>query len=287
MQKENINARKLSVFTYFFILSCVVGITILFVKELNISSGFDEILYQKDIQSNVEQENKYYIKKIKDEYGIIVTFGESEKGFLSAVDANIQYDEFIANNNIKSIYDALKKYPKDVFDIFTKEKYSLYILLVSEFNDNNIALASKNSLNQYRIYLSNNENFERAFHHEFFHILEYYMSDRTKFLYSSWNEYNPIGFQYVDNVSRLTDEYVYNNYFTDEQNKDSYFVTKYSKVSPKEDRSELFAEMMTINKNMSYLKKGSRIREKVDYLVNEIYENISISDFYFSKYVDN
>ena len=47
MQKDNTNARKLSVFTYLIILICVVAITILFVKELNISPGFEEILYQR------------------------------------------------------------------------------------------------------------------------------------------------------------------------------------------------------------------------------------------------
>ncbi|MBO5476594.1 MAG: hypothetical protein J6A15_02420 [Clostridia bacterium] len=286
MQKDNTNARKLSVFTYFLILSCVVAITILFVKELNISPGFEEILYQKDIESNVELENRYYIKKIKEEYGINITFGESEKSFLTSVDASVQNDINIVNNNLKTIYSALQKYPDDVFDIFKDEKYSLYILLVSHFNDNNIALASKNTLNQYRIYLSNDEKFERAFHHEFFHILEYYMADRTKYLYNSWNSYNPIGFKYESNISRLTDQYVYNNYLTDEENKDAYFVSKYAKTSAKEDRAEIFAEIMTLNKNVSYLKNGNKLREKVDYLLNEVYENISISDFHFSSYIN-
>lgn len=286
MQKDNTNARKLSVFTYSLILTCVVAITILFVKELNISPGIEEILYQKDIESNVELENKYYIKKIKDEYGINITFGESEKSFLTSVDANVQYDINIVNNNIKTIYTALKKYPEDVFDIFKEEKYTLHILLVSHFNDNNIALASKNTLNQYRIYLSNDEKFERAFHHEFFHILEYYMADRTKYLYNSWNLYNPQGFEYESNILRLTDQYVYNNYLTDEENRDAYFVSKYAKTSAKEDRAEIFAEIMTLNKNMSYLKKGNNIREKVDYLLNEVYENVSISDFHFSSYIN-
>ena len=43
---------------------------------------------------------------------------------------------------------------------------------------------------------------------------------------------------------------------------------------------------MTLNKNMSYLKRGNNIREKVDYLLNEVYENVSISDFHFSAYIN-
>ncbi|MGN1013074.1 MAG: hypothetical protein ACI4ON_04520 [Clostridia bacterium] len=286
MQRKAIRKRKLSVFTYFIIFIIIVGITSLTIKELDISSGFEEILYQKDIKSNVEQENKYYINKIKNEYGIIIGYGEEEKSFVNSVDANIQYDINIVNNNVKVIYNALKKYPKDVFDIFKNEKYSLYILLVSSFNDNNIALASKNTLNQYRIYLSNDANFERAFHHEFFHVLEYYMSDKIKYLYSSWNLYNPMNFEYNEDISKLTDENVYNKYSSEEENKNAYFLTKYSKVSAKEDRAEIFAELMMLNKKESYLKNGTTIRTKINYLINEIYENISISNFHFSTFLN-
>ena len=286
MQRRAIKKEKLSIFTYFFIFSCIVGITVLVYNELAISNGFEEIVYQKDIESNVEQENKYYINKIKNEYGIIIGYGEEEKSFISSVDANIQYDLNIANNNIKIIYEALKKYPDDVFDIFKDSDYSLHISLVSSFNDNNIALASKNNLNQYRMYLSNDVNFERAFHHEFFHILEYYMADRVKYLYYAWNSYNPSGFEYEEDVTKLTDEFVYSKYATEEENKHTYFLTKYSKVSPREDRAEMFADLMMINKKEGYLKNGTNIDNKINYLINEIYENISIGYFHFSDYFD-
>ena len=286
MQRRAIKKEKLSIFTYFFIFSCIVGITVLVYNELDISNGFEEILYQKDIESNVEQENKYYINKIKNEYGIIIGYGEEEKSFISSVDANIQYDLNIANNNIKIIYEALKKYPDDVFDIFKDSDYSLHISLVSSFNDNNIALASKNNLNQYRMYLSNDVNFERAFHHEFFHILEYYMADRVKYLYYAWNSYNPSGFEYEEDVTKLTDEFVYSKFATEEENKHTYFLTKYSKVSPREDRAEMFADLMMINKKEGYLKNGTNIDNKINYLINEIYENISIGYFHFSDYLD-
>ena len=286
MQRKAVRKEKLSIFTYFLIFSCFVGITILLYKELNISNGFEEILYQKNIESNVEQENKYYINKIKNDYGIIIEYGEDAKSFLSSVNANVQNDINIVNNNIKIIYNALKKYPNDVFSIFKNDGYNLHILLVSNFNDNNIALASKNSLNQYRIYLSNDIDFERAFHHEFFHILEYYMADKVKYLYYAWNSYNPSGFNYEEDVSKLTDEFVYNKYATEDENSNTYFLTKYSKVSPREDRAEIFAELMMINKKEGYLKKGTNINAKVNFLLNEIYENISISSFHFSTFLD-
>lgn len=286
MRKSLAVRRKLSVFTYTFILSCVVLVTVLFFKELNLTSDFEEILYQRDIESNVIQENKFYIKKIKEEYGINIVYGDTAKNFMPQVDANSQDDNNIANNNIKAIYQSLKKYPSDVFDIFKEENYSLYIVLVSNFNDSNIAIASKNQLNQYRIYLSNNEKFERSFHHEFFHVLEYYMAQNVKYLYHSWNSYNPYGFKYEPNISNLTDDFVYDKLASDEQNKKAYFLSKYAKTAEKEDRAEIFAELMVIPKFEIYVTRGSKIREKIDYLMNEIHENISISDFYFSDYLN-
>ncbi len=286
MQRKVIRKRKLSVFTYFIIFVFMAGLTVLTIKELDIASGLEEILYQKDVISSIEQENKYYINKIKKEYGITIGYGQEEKSFLSSVNANVQEDVNIVNNNLKMIYSAFKKYPSDVFDIFKEEKYSLYILLVSNFNDNNLALASKNTLNQYRVFLSNNENFERSLHHELFHVLEYYMSDKVKFLYYAWNSYNPTNFKYEQNIDKLTDEYVYNKYLAEDKNNTSYFLTKYSKVSAKEDRAEIFAELMMLNKKEGYLKRGGNINQKINYLINEIKENISISNFHFSTFIN-
>lgn len=279
MQEKVIRKRKLSVFTYFAIFVFIAGLTVLTIKELDITSGLEEILYQKDVISNIEQENKYYINKIKKEYGITIGYGEEEKSFLSSVNANVQEDLNIVNNNIKIIYNALKKYPSDVFDIFKEEKYSLYILLVSNFNDNNIALASKNTLNQYRVFLSNNENFERSLHHELFHVLEYYMLDKVKFLYYAWNSYNPINFKYEQNIEKLTDEHVYNKYLTEDKNSNSYFLTKYSKVSAKEDRAEIFAELMIATKKLPYLEEGQNIKKKANKIDESILENVTTSKF--------
>lgn len=286
MQRRAVRRGKLSVFSYFIIFVLIIGITAITLKELNVNSPIGEVLYQKDITSNTQTENRYYINKIKKDFGIVIEYGENEKNVLNSVNANVQEDEFVVNNNLKIIYEALKKYPSDVFDIFKGGKYSMYIILVSGFNDNNIALASKNSLNQYKMFLSNNENFERSFHHEFFHVLEYYMSDKVKYLYHSWNSYNPTNFEYNSDVSVLSSEYVYNKYATDEENANAYFVTKYSKTSEKEDRAELFANLMMLSKKEGYLKNGSNIKNKINYLINEIYENISISSFHFTSYIN-
>jgi hypothetical protein len=153
-----------------------------------------------------------------------------------------------------------------------------------KFQNDNLALASRNNLNEFRIYISNAQKFERAFHHEMYHILEYYMKDNTKNIYTNWNELNPNGFKYENDTNKLTKDYVYdsNSYVED----NTYFVTKYSKCSEKEDRAEIFAEIMTMNKKQKYLDYNQNIRKKVDLIAYTIGNNItSINDFYFSRFI--
>ncbi len=75
MQRRAVRRGKLSVFTYFLIFVVMVGVTALTIKELDIHSGIEEVLYQKDTSSSVIAENKYYINKIKNEYGITIGYG--------------------------------------------------------------------------------------------------------------------------------------------------------------------------------------------------------------------
>ena len=130
MSQDNGERRNLSVFTYSFIFICVVLVTILFVKEINVSSDFEDILYQKSLQDTVEQENKYYINKIKDEYGINIIYGNDEKNFINSINAQPQYDINIANNNIKIIYESLKKYPYNESGFLEKRSQEKPLLIL-------------------------------------------------------------------------------------------------------------------------------------------------------------
>ena len=103
MQRRAVRRGKLSVFSYFIIFVLIIGITAVTLKELNINSPIGEVLYQKDIATNTQTENRYYINKIKKDFGIVVEYGENEKNILNSVNANVQEDEFVVNNNLKII----------------------------------------------------------------------------------------------------------------------------------------------------------------------------------------
>lgn len=283
---ENKSPKRLSIITDIILLIPIIFATIIVIKAFKIPSLDDEateVLSLETQNQTVSQENEYYIKKIKNEFGINVAFGKNVESFAKRVDATAQYDENIINNNIKIIYKALEKYPIEVFDMSLSKENPIYIMMVDKFENNNLALASRNNLDEYRIYISNTEKLERAFHHEMYHVLEYYMSKSGKKLYNEWANLNPKDFQYNEDTSKLTKDYVYDKESEDVTN--SYFLTKYSKATEKEDRAEIFAEIMTLKNAPVYLKSDCNIRKKVDSIKNTLDNEITYSDFYFSKYI--
>lgn len=283
---ENKSPKRLSIITDIILLIPIIFATIIVIKAFKIPSLDDEateVLSLETQNQTVYQENEYYIKKIKNEFGINVAFGKNVENFAKRVDATAQYDENIINNNIKIIYKALEKYPIEVFDMSLSKENPIYIMMVDKFENNNLALASRNNLDEYRIYISNTEKLERAFHHEMYHVLEYYMSKGGKKLYNEWANLNPKDFQYNEDTSKLTKDYVYDKESEDVTN--SYFLTKYSKATEKEDRAEIFAEIMILKNAPVYLKSDCNIRKKVDSIKNTLNNEITYSDFYFSKYM--
>jgi len=278
--------KKLSIITDTIFFLFVVLIFVLLVQKLDLPSynEYEETMAQFNSKNfkSVEEENEVYIKKIKNDFGIIVLYGKDVADYASSVNAVEQYDESIVNKNLKQIYETLQDYPDDVFNIFRSRKYPLHVMIVDRFKNNTLALASKNSLNQYRLFVSNTSSFERAFHHEMFHILEYYMSDKKRNLYSDWEMLNPQGFKYQPNTSMITSDYVYN--INNSLNKDNlsnnpYFVTRYSKASDKEDRAEIFAELMIATRKQPYLENGQNIKKKADKIDESILENVTTSKF--------
>lgn len=304
---DKVQKRRMSIITEIAIFFIITSITVYifnyyYKSKVNYNYYIDNdklslsnIVSKKRQNVNIEAENKMYIKNIKDEYGIKIKYGDDILDFTEKVDALPQYDINIINNNLKIIYKALEKYPDEVFDMTRSKKYPITVMIVDKFNNDNLALASKNSLNEFRLYISNNDRFERAFHHEMYHLLEYYMADTKKYLYASWNSFNPNDFKYEKDISKLNDDYVYNEVsesLVDEEslnieNKEDsnpYFVSKYSKVTEKEDRAEIFAEMMMSNKKPKYLAKEQNIRKKAEVMNDTIKTNVTDKEFFYSKY---
>lgn len=286
MENER-NSNKLSLITEFILFLVIVLITFLLINktfsDVNVS---EESLSSKLIEgNNIEYQNNEYVKNIKKKYGINIVYGTDSEKFASKFSSTVQEDENIINNNLKIIEKSLSKYPIEAFNMCKTKKYPLNIIIVDKFLTNDIALASKNALNEFTIYISNNENFERAFHHEMYHIFEYYILDTRKSAYLSFKNLNPDGFSYTNDSENITDEYVYNPKIKNIEQNDAFFVTKYSKFSEKEDRAEIFAEVMSSNVKPEFLTYSKAIYDKLIFIDNILKENITDSKFYYSKYI--
>ena len=288
--------RRLSLISDIIIFLFIVFVSILLIEKLgndyNLTEEVEEVFSLSTNNSEsrdlIEDENKQLVNNIKKKYGITVLYAKDVKDFAMRLDATEQNDLYIVNNNLKIIEKALEKYPVSAFNMSIYKTNPIYIMLVDSFNNDNLALASRNSLNEYRMYISNTEKFERAFHHEMYHILEYFMASNDSNIYYAWNDLNPVGFTYNEDISKLNKDYVYIK-ADNEKNEEldnPYFLTKYSKTTPKEDRAEIFAELMSLNEIPNYLEYGKNIRKKVDMITSTIDETVTHDNFYFNKFLE-
>ena len=245
----------------FFLVIIIVGIV-----RLNIVTKNKEVIVDldslKDIKNDTNIDYTSYnlgiANAIYRRFGISVYYGDNIN--LESVNAENILDKSKIFSMLVSITNALSKYPNNLIKEFEAKGYTVSIYLVDHFNTNMEALANRNSIGQFKIYMSNTLNIERAMHHELYHILDYYIkleSDEFK-AYESWGDFNPEGFAYSQDVSNLTGKYVYN------QSKGAYFVTVYAKYSVKEDRAETFAEMVTANEGELFFNEGEPIKGKID-----------------------
>ncbi len=291
MQKNSIERKHYSlgiIFSIFIIsMASIVAFT-LYNKNLNTDTDFQskikEIGYGK-----VEAINPFVLEKsentldkttmnielvqeIKRVYNINVIYGENTKYLAESVDAKTLYNEQDINKMLLELIDNLSKYPSNIFKEIQLKDYDVEICIVDYFTNDNIALATRDSNNNFKIYLSNVdriESIEKSIHHEMYHILEYYMKlefDINK-LYEEWNSYNPKGFEYQENLELLDTSYVYKY---DKEDR-TYFVSIYSKVSDKEDRAEVFADTMMADEKPSYYTDNlGAIKNKMYLIANAI-----------------
>lgn len=267
-------------------LSLITDI-IIFLLLLNIFLfGFRYISYNFNLSQNlsledIEISNKNYIESnnIKEKYGINILYGDKSYETVLKVNAVVQEDEYKIYDNLIEIEKSLQKYPDNFF-----KNNNLTIILLDHFANNNIALASRNKLNEFKIYISNNANFERALHHEMYHIFEYKLNIIKSDAFSNWSKLNPENFKYTPDTKSLDDKYIYKSY---SDQSEAYFVTKYSKTSEKEDRAEIFTEIMIFKDKPEYLYAGSNINKKAQFIIKTMTDNLknnSNSKFYWDRF---
>ena len=285
--EEEVHKKKASLISVVILFLILILITILFIKKLEAPDINSESLSLVDTDSkeyiaSKKMEIDSYISSLNELYGINVLYGEDTINYANKVDATVETDINIVNNNVKVLFHTLEKYPRGMFDGFKNKEYKMDVILLDSFTNNNLALASKNNLKEIKLYVSNTDKFERAVHHELFHIFEYYMADKNKYVFEQWKNLNPSIFKYQSDVLKLDNNYVY---LKDSNTDNWYFVTKYAKTSEKEDRAETFAELMMLQKKPEYLESNTNIKKKADNIMSEMSKYLNVKNIYCDKFM--
>ena len=285
--EEEVHKKKASLISVVILFLILILITILFIKKLEASDINSESLSLVDTDSkeyiaSKKMEIDSYISSLNELYGINVLYGEDTINYANKVDATVETDLNIVNNNVKVLFHTLEKYPRGMFDVFKNKEYKMDVILLDSFTNNNLALASKNNLKEIKLYVSNTDKFERAVHHELFHVFEYYMADKNKYVFEQWTKLNPSIFKYQSDVLKLDNNYVY---LKDSNTDNWYFVTKYAKTSEKEDRAETFAELMMLQKKPEYLESNTNIKKKADNIMSEMSKYLNVKNIYCDKFM--
>lgn len=285
--EEEVHKKKASLISVVILFLILILITILFIKKLEAPDINSESLSLVDTDSkeyivSKKMEIDSYISSLNELYGINVLYGEDTINYANKVDATVETDLNIVNNNVKVLFHTLEKYPRGMFDVFKNKEYKMDVILLDSFTNNNLALASKNNLKEIKLYVSNTDKFERAVHHELFHVFEYYMADKNKYVFEQWTNLNPSIFKYQSDVLKLDNNYVY---LKDSNTDNWYFVTKYAKTSEKEDRAETFAELMMLQKKPEYLESNTNIKKKADNIMSEMSKYLNVKNIYCDKFM--
>lgn len=283
MRNINTNEKEYSVIinlVIFFTIIIVVGVTRLLITINENKQNTEEYLYLTEGDNTNKDTTEYNLKLIaalEKIFDFKIYYGDSSTRFAESVNAVTISDSEKATSMLTNLAFAFQKYPTDVIREMKEKGYTVSIYLVDHFTNSNVALANRNSNNEFRIYLSNNNSFERAMHHEIYHILEYYMGLEYGLdnIFASWDSLNPTDFSYPEDINKITANYVYNK---DDKNP-SYFITLYSKYSAKEDRAEIFAESMMLKEKPDFFFKKA-IKNKAEL----IYKNL---DEYFKSAKEN
>jgi hypothetical protein len=213
----------------------------------------------------IYEENQELIKKISDYYGYKVGYND-ESYYYGGSEATLLTDETLANTTLKDIIRKSSQFPTGFFrklKIPHGFRIELYENIPGaagvtsyEFGDNYmLALDVRNGMPY------------RTFYHELWHVMEKYIEYYNgQNIFDSWNNLNPTNFVYGNDnnpdYTILDCTYQYEKLVCNKDIKDISFVSLYAKSSAKEDRAELFADLMFRPYKKEYMNYGYGINNK-------------------------
>ena len=189
----------------------------------------------------------------------------AKKNFKIGVQNNISCDK-LEKKDLDNKFSLIKK-NLDLYDKKFLKKINLrFVVLCQNLFISKINTAGIPDLKKRTLILDlafNEKYFERAIHHEVFHLI--HDSFPEIFDEKDWSNLNKKGFKYED-CSTCTDKLGLDVYkYTDG------FLTEYSKTIPSEDMAEVYSFFVTDKENLGKIKKiDPIIFNKVEYIETKI-----------------
>jgi len=169
-------------------------------------------------------------------------------------------------NNLKKKFPLIKENLEKYDSEFLKKINLRFVILCENLSISGINTAGIPDQKKGVLILDLNINekyFERAIHHEIFHIID----DSFKYLFDkkTWSEYNLKNFKYAE-CSTCSDRKSLDLY-----NNTNGFLTEYSKSTASEDMAEVYSFLITDKLNIqNKITKDSILFNKVEFIKTTI-----------------
>lgn len=241
-------------------------------NSVNQSQSNNQITTEK----TQEQKNNDFRNNLKNKYNVTVGYKDEIDGkyLNSYANPTKLYDDEVIRYNLLKIENALNKYPNSFFSEIKNKWKPVSIYLVDNINGYAAGLVDNNNNNTIIILIvathsSTSSILENTIHHEMMHVIDCYFTSKgiytSYFLEQSMMQFNPEDFSY----GTQSNKYVY---FLDNP---YYFISKYAKSNYKEDRAEIFANLMFRSNPPDCFKFENPVKEKAKIITKQINQNFN------------
>lgn len=228
----------------------------------------------------IEDANNNLRSRIQTQYGINIKYGDETTGYsVGGLQTNSIIDTNMINQELNNLNFNMSLYPTNFFKEIKDYGYPLTIYLVKNYSQTNVTGITDSINNNVIISIASDYSFSESFHHEIYHYIEKYIYVKGG-RYTTWNNFNPSGFQYGKVNKSLS--------YSTTKNEFSYFVNNYAQTDAAEDRASTF-EYMTLNNKEACFNgqtpiklKAKAISEQIDAVFTSVSSN---TKEYWERYI--
>lgn len=221
---------------------------------------------EKPIPEPVDKNDKKR-KTIEKAYSIKIFYGDEIGNYKpKGITPTKLTNESEIEDHLNRLNTELAKYPKGFFNDFNKKGMPLTIYLIKNANGSFSGFTDYQFMNDIKLTLATNYDFEYTLHHEIMHYIDCYLNIvmYPKTPYDEYETFNPTGFKY----GSATSTQIYN---MASNQRGAYFVSQYGATNVAEDRAEVFKFMMArAYAPIGCFEKDEIIRKKAEIISKQI-----------------